>query len=64
MIKEILESLANRVNLLIRTNIVKPFQAVSSDITEIIYNHERLRTSLNLQSPKRYTLNFIKKNPK
>lgn len=38
-IKEILESLADRVNLLIRTKIINPFQAVSSDITEIIYNH-------------------------
>lgn len=39
VIKEILESLADRVNLLIRTKITAPFQAVSSDITEIIYNH-------------------------
>ena len=39
VIKEILESLADRVNLLIRTKIIEPFQAMSSDITEIIYNH-------------------------
>lgn len=39
VIKEILEDLADRVNLLIRTKIILPFQAISSDITEIIYNH-------------------------
>lgn len=37
--KQIIESLADRVNLLIRTNITKPFQAITSDITKIIYNH-------------------------
>lgn len=46
MIKEILESLSGRVNLLIRTKIVNPFQAVSSDITEIIYNHGRSKAYL------------------
>jgi len=39
VLKEILEQLADRVNLLIRTKITKPFQAISSDITEVIYNH-------------------------
>ena len=39
VIKKILESLADRVNLLIRTKIKSPFQAITSDITEIIYNH-------------------------
>ena len=46
VIKEILESLADRVNLLIRTNVVNPFQAVSSDITEIIYNHGKNKAYL------------------
>ncbi len=39
VIKEILEGLADRVNLLIRTNVNQPFRAISSDITEIVYNH-------------------------
>ena len=39
VIKEILEALSDRVNLLIRTKIVSPLQALTSDITEIIYNH-------------------------
>lgn len=39
VIKEILEAMADRVNLLIRINITGPFQAVTSDITEIIYNN-------------------------
>lgn len=39
VIKDILEKLADRVNLLIRTKIDKPFRAISSDITEIIYNY-------------------------
>ena len=46
VIKEILEAMADRVNLLIRTKIIKPFQAVSSDITEIIYNHGRSKAYL------------------
>ena len=46
VIKEILESLADRVNLLIRTKITKPFQVVSSDITEIIYNHGKSKAYL------------------
>lgn len=46
VIKEILESLADRVNLLIRTKIINPFQAISSDITEIIYNHGKNKAYL------------------
>ncbi len=38
VIKEILEAMADRVNLLIRTKINEPFKAITSDITEIIYN--------------------------
>lgn len=39
VIQEILISLADRVNLLIRTAISEPFQALTSDITEIYYNN-------------------------
>lgn len=46
VIKEILESLADRVNLLIRTKITNPFQAITSDITEIIYNHGKSKAYL------------------
>ncbi len=46
VIKEILEGLADRVNLLIRTKIAAPFQAISSDITEIIYNHGKSKAYL------------------
>ena len=46
VIKEILETLADRVNLLIRANIINPFQAMTSDITEIIYNHGRSKAYL------------------
>jgi len=46
VIKEILEGLADRVNLLIRTKITAPFQAISSDITEIIYNHGKNKAYL------------------
>lgn len=38
VIKKILLLLADRVNILIRTKIDKPFQVMSSDITEIWYN--------------------------
>jgi putative transposase len=41
VIKKILISLSDRVNLLIRTKIEKPFQALTSDITEIYYNQGR-----------------------
>jgi len=46
VVKEILESLADRVNLLIRTKITEPFQAMSSDITEIVYNHGKCKAYL------------------
>lgn len=46
VIKEILESLADRVNLLIRAKIINPFQAISSDITEIIYNQGKSKAYL------------------
>lgn len=39
VIKKILISLSDRTNLLIRTNITTPWQALSSDISEIYYNH-------------------------
>ena len=35
MIQKILQSLAGRTNLLIRTKVAQPFQAISSDITEL-----------------------------
>jgi len=46
VVKAILEALADRVNLLIRTEISAPFQAITSDITEIIYNHGRSKAYL------------------
>lgn len=39
VIQEILIALSDRTNLLIRTVITKPFQALTSDITEIYYNN-------------------------
>jgi len=48
VIKEILEGLADRVNLLIRTEITEPFQAISADMTEIIYNHGRNKAYLSV----------------
>jgi len=39
VIQKILIALSDRVNLLIRITIIKPFQAISSDITEIYYNN-------------------------
>jgi putative transposase len=38
VIKKILIFLSDRANLLIRTNIAEPFQAITSDITEIWFN--------------------------
>jgi transposase InsO family protein len=46
VIKEILETLADRTNLLIRTKIIALFQAITSDITEIIYNHGQSKAYL------------------
>lgn len=48
VVKEILEGLADRVNLLIRTKITEPFQAISSDMTEIIYNHGKNKAYLSV----------------
>lgn len=46
VIKKILISLSDRVNLLIRTKIDKPFQAITSDITEIYYNQGKSKAYL------------------
>ncbi len=37
MIQKILKFLGNRANLLIRTNLIKPFQVTTSDISRFIY---------------------------
>lgn len=41
VIQEILIALSDRVNLLIRTAITGPFQAITTDITEIYYNNDQ-----------------------
>ncbi len=46
IIQEILTALSDRVNLLIRTKITEPFQAVTSDITEIYYNNGKNKAYL------------------
>ena len=46
VIKKILELLSDRVNILTRTKITEPFQAITSDITEIIYNHGKSKAYL------------------
>lgn len=46
VVKEILETLADRVNLLIRTKISAPFQAITADITEIIYDQGKNKAYL------------------
>lgn len=46
VIKEMLEAMADRVNLLIRMKITAPFQAIASDIAEIIYSHGRSKAYL------------------
>lgn len=46
VIKKILISLSDRVNLLIRTKIDKPFQVITSDITEIYYNQGKSKAYL------------------
>jgi len=46
VIKKILISLSDRVNLLIRTTVDKPFQAMTSDITEIYYNQGKSKAYL------------------
>ncbi len=39
MIRKIILLLADKANILIRTNITEPFQAISSDITELSFKH-------------------------
>ncbi len=46
IIKKILISLADRTNLLIRTKITEPFQAITSDITELFYNNGKNKAYL------------------
>jgi putative transposase len=46
VLKKILISLSDRVNLLIRTEITGPFQAITSDITEIFFNGGKDRAYL------------------
>ena len=46
VIQKILIFLADRANLLIRTTITGPFQAITSDITEIYYNNGRNKAYL------------------
>jgi len=46
LIKKILLSLSDKTNLLIRAKIVKPFQAITSDISEIIYNNGKSKAYL------------------
>lgn len=46
VIQKILIALSDRVNLLIRTAITSPFQAITSDITEIYYNNGKNKAYL------------------
>ena len=48
IIKKILISLADRTNLLIRTKITRPFQAMTSDISEIFYDHGKKKAYLSI----------------
>ena len=48
IIKKILISLADRSNLLIRSTITEPFQAISGDISEIFYDHGRKKAYLSV----------------
>ena len=48
VVKKILETLADRTNLLIRTEINAPFRAMTSDITEIIYDHGQSNAYLSV----------------
>lgn len=48
LIKKILLALADRTNLLIRTNITKPLQALTSDISEIYYNQGKGKAYLSI----------------
>lgn len=46
LIKKILISLSDRANLLIRTKITEPFQAITSDISELYYNNGKSKAYL------------------
>ena len=46
LIKKILIALSDRANLLIRTDITTPFQAITSDISEIFYNQGKSKAYL------------------
>lgn len=46
LIKKILISLSDRTNLLIRTKIIRPLQAISSDISEIYYHQGKNKAYL------------------
>jgi len=46
LIQKILISLSDRANLLIRSTIEKPFQALTSDMSEIWYNHGKNKAYL------------------
>ena len=46
IIRKILISLADKVNILIRSTINRPFQAISSDITEVYYNNGKNKAYL------------------
>ena len=46
IIQKILISLADRTNLLIRTKLTAPFQAITSDISEIFYDHGKRKAYL------------------
>lgn len=48
VIKKILMSLADRSNLLIRTKITEPFQAITGDISEIFYDHGQKKAYLSI----------------
>lgn len=48
MIRKILISLAGRSNLLIRTIISAPFQTITGDITEILYDHGKKKAYLSV----------------
>lgn len=48
LIKKILLFLADRTNLLIRTEIIRPLQALTSDISEIYYNQGKSKAYLSV----------------
>jgi transposase InsO family protein len=48
IIKKILILLADRSNLLIRSTITEPFQAITGDISEIFYDHGRKKAYLSV----------------